>query len=153
MSLNYPLNGWNGKFCFAYSSPIKIFFNTVSVLCSSTCTALLNLLQPQWSFPSLYRWIEVLRSCAICQRSQILYTTQQNSNLYLLRPSPVLSHYTRTASQMDIMWRDGARREGYKKGKERGEKKMEGDLNSMTTAIIRSLKLYKNKMSLHVAWL
>lgn len=63
----------------------------------------------------------------------------------------MLSHYTRTASQMDIMWRDGARREGYKKGKERGEKKMEGDLNSMTTAIIRSLKLYKNKMSLHVA--
>ena len=62
----------------------------------------------------------------------------------------MLSHHTRTASQMDIMWRDGARREGYKKGRE-GEKKMEEDLNSMTTAIIRSLKLYKSKMSLHVA--
>lgn len=50
----------------------------------------------------------------------------------------------------DIMWRDGARREGYKKGRERGEKKMEGDLNSMTTAIIRSLKLYKNKICLYM---
>ena len=150
MSLNYTLNSWNGKFCFAYSIPIKNFSNMVSVLCSFTCLALFNLLQPQWSLPSLYRWIEVLRSCTICQSSQSLYTTQQNSNLYLLRPSPVLSHYTRTASQTDIMWRDGARREGYKKGRERGEKKMEGDLNSMTTAIIRSLKLYKNKICLYM---
>ena len=142
------LNGWNGKFCFAYSIPINNFFNMVWVLYSFTCIVSLNLLQPQWSFPSLYRWIEVLRSCATCQSSEFVHNTAKLKPLSFEANSSAVPLHQNCLT--DIMWRDGARREGYKKGRERGEKKMEGDLNSMTTAIIRSLKLYKNKICLYM---
>lgn len=148
MSLYYALDGWNGKFCFAYSIPINNFSTWYE--CCIPSHALFHLIFYN-SNDHFLHFTDELRSWEAVQPAKVLSLYPQHSKtqtsvfwgqLQCCPITPELPHRYYVER-----W---SKERGLQEGERERGKKMEGDLNSMTTAIIRSLKLYKNKICLYM---